>query len=158
MRPSHLGVFSFLSLTLVALGCGGARPPQLTEVEGVVLLDNEPLPQASVTFMPELKGFGAEYNSQAITDKDGKFVLVCRKTGDPGAVIGTHRVVVTEFTPAQFRGITEEIQLKADEYFDTLKNRPIPEVYTSIGKTPLRIEITAEQKQYTLVLNRPPSD
>jgi hypothetical protein len=158
MRPSHLGVFTFLSLALTASGCGGVRPPQLTEVEGVMLLDSEPLPQASVVFIPELKSFGAEYISQAVTDKDGKFKLVCRKTGDTGAVIGVHRVVVTEFMPPQFRGLGEEIQLKAEAYFDNLKNRPIPDVYTSIAKTPLRIEVTAEQNQYTLVLTRPKTD
>jgi len=158
MRRAHVIVFIAMSLVLPAPGCGGKKIPQLTEVEGVVLLDGEPLPRASVQFVPELKDFGSQYNSRAVTDNQGRFKLVCRKTGEEGAVIGWHRVLVMDFWPAELRGQSEEARLKLAEYYDNLKNRPIPQIYASVGKTPLRVEVTAEQKSYVLPLTRPKSD
>ena len=87
-----------IGFVLALAGCG-KKLPQLTEAGGVVLLDNEPLPFALVQFMPELSEFGAEYNSRATTDEQGKFTLVCNKTGEPGAVIGWQRVIVVDSTP-----------------------------------------------------------
>ena|SRR5579862_8673463 len=156
MRGARLAcITSFclcIGLVLTTAGCAAKRLPQLVEVEGQVLLDGEPLPKAAIEFVPELADFGAQYNSRAITDDEGHFKLVCGKSQEPGAVIGKHRVVVRDFTPPQLRGRSEEDQTKLAEYFENLKNRPIPEIYGSMGKTPLRIEITPEQKSYTVWL------
>jgi hypothetical protein len=154
IRRAHPVACLAVGLVLAFAGCS-KKLPQLTEAGGVVLLDNEPLPFACVQFMPELSEFGAEYNSTATTDKEGKFTLMCNKTGEPGAVIGSHRVIVFDSTPRNLRGQSEEAQLKYAEYYEQLKNRPIPLVYASVGKTPLRIEVTAQQKSYTLELTRP---
>jgi hypothetical protein len=144
-----------IGLVLTTAGCAGKLLPQLTEVEGQVLLDGEPLPQAIVEFIPELAEFGAQYNSRAITDAEGKFKLVCGKSKEPGAVIGKHRIVIRDYIPSELRGRTEEDQAKLAEYVENLKNRPIPEMFASMGKTPLRIEVTAEQKSYPIWLNSP---
>ena len=158
MRGARVVVCFCLSLFLAASGCHGKPLPQLTEVEGVVLVDGEPLPQAQIQFVPELANFGAEYNSSAVTDNQGKFKLVCRKTGEPGAVIGMNRVVVLEYTPPELRGRSTEARLKLSEYQEELKNRPIPEAYSSMGKTPLKLEVTAAQKEYMIFLARPKVD
>src|SRR5437762_2404501 len=113
-----------LWLTLLSAGCGGKSPPVLTEAEGMVLLDDEPLPHAYVQFVPQLTGFGAEYNSTAVTDEAGKFKLVCYKTGLPGAVIGKHGVVVIDYLPPEVRGKDAASQAKFAEFIDNLKNRP----------------------------------
>jgi hypothetical protein len=158
MRGARVVECLCICLLLAAPGCRGNQPPQLTEVEGVVVVNDEPLPQAQIEFVPELSNFGAQYNSRAVTDDQGKFKLVCRKGGEPGAVIGMHRVIVWEYTPPELRARSEESSLKLAEYQEALKNRPIPEVYGSVVKTPLRIEVTAGQKEYTIFLSRPKVD
>jgi hypothetical protein len=158
MRGGQVVVCFTMCLFLSVSGCGGKPLPQLTEVQGVVLIDGEPLPRAQIQFVPELTSFGSDFNSRAITDDEGKFRLVCRKTGEPGAVLGVNRVVVSEHTPPELRGSSAEAQLKFAEYVEELKNRPIPEVYGSVGKTPLKIDVTAAQKEYTIFLARPKVD
>jgi hypothetical protein len=158
MRGGPVVVCLMLSFFLCIVGCRGKALPQLTEVEGVVFVDGEPLPRAQIQFVPELKEFGSDYNSRAVTDDQGKFKLVCRKTGEPGAAIGINRVIVWEYTPPELRDNSEETRLKLSEYVEELKNRPIPELYSSVGKTPLKIDVTAAQKEYNIFLLRPKVD
>jgi hypothetical protein len=158
MHGARVVVGLSICLILAAPGCRGNPTPQLTEVEGVVVLNDEPLPLAHIQFVPELANFGSEYNSSAVTDDQGKFKLVCRKNGQPGAVIGVHRVIVWEYMPAELRVRSEETMVKLAEYQDALKNRPIPEEYGSVVKTPLKVEVTPGQKEYTIFLMRPKVD
>ena len=68
------------ALALVALlsstGCSPKMPP-VVPVSGTVYLDGQPLPLARLEFVPELKNFGAESNSTAVTDEAGHFTLIC---------------------------------------------------------------------------------
>jgi hypothetical protein len=142
-------------LCLAAAGCGKPAPPPFTEVEGVVLLDGSPLGKAQVDFIPELADYGAEMNSSAVTEDDGHFVLIRAKDGQPGAAVASHRVVVTEGPlPDRFRGMSGDAQTGAANYLRSLKNRPIPEQYGTMGKTPLHIEVKADQKRYEIKLTR----
>ncbi len=143
-----------IGLCLAAAGCTKA-PPSITEAEGVVLLNGVPLANAQVDFVPELSEFGAEMNSGAVTEDDGRFHLTCAKNAQPGAVVATHRVVVTEGPmPEKFRGMSGEAQNGATAYLKGLKNRPIPQQYGSVGKTPLRAEVKADQQQYEIKWTR----
>src|SRR5438876_709313 len=90
-RPAGL----VAAIVLAVSGCAKGPPP-VTEVSGVVLLDGKPLPQARVEFVPDLSSFGAEMNSSAITDDDGRFTLELTYKSQPGAVVGKHHVVVAE--------------------------------------------------------------
>src|SRR5262249_20609279 len=120
-----------------------------------VLLDGKPLPKAQVEFIPDLRHFGAETNSRGVTDDAGHFRLTCLYNQQPGAVVAKHHVVVTEApTPAELRGMDERSQTKLAQYQATLKNRPIPEVYGSLGKTPLVVEVKPGQPTYDLRLTR----
>src|SRR5262245_27963016 len=142
---------------VLAFGTAGCArvPPPVTEVEGVVLLDKQPLPNAYVEFVPELEHFGAELNSRGITDEQGRFQLVCAQRQQPGAVVAKHRVVVLEApTPEEFRQQTEVAQEKYALFLAKLKNRPIPDAYASVSQTPLRVEVVADKKNYTLEMTR----
>jgi hypothetical protein len=141
------------ALCLSAAGCGKQSPPPVTEAGGVVLLNGNPLPNAQVQFVPDLSGFGAELNSTAITDEQGRFQLTCAKDQQAGAVVAKHRVVVTD-APSKYRGPSAEAQAGYASYVKTLKNRPIPEQYGSVGGTPLRVEVKADQKEYKIELTR----
>jgi len=141
-------------LLLFLAGCG-KPPPTVTEVEGVVFLDDKPLPSASVQFLPELE-LGPEWVSTAITDKDGKFTLNLEMQQKPGAAVALHRVIVHEGPlPEGARGMDETSQQKMTVYLNSLANRPIPKVYGAAGTTPTRVEVKEGQKSYEIRLERP---
>src|SRR5579859_6261562 len=101
MHRQARAIFLGLAVFLLPLagGCGPAAPPPLVPAEGVVMLDGQPLPNAMVTFAPQLSQYGAEMNSWGITDDQGKFQLTCMQKSDPGALAATHKVTVTDAPP-----------------------------------------------------------
>lgn len=134
IRPLAIG------LACLAVGCSPS-PPVVVPLEGTVTLDGAPLPCARVEFVPDLKQFGAEYGSTAVTDENGRFVLVCTLGKRPGAVVSTHKVLVTEYIPDELRATTPATQAKLAEYQARLKNRPIPDQYGSLARSPLTVEV-----------------
>jgi hypothetical protein len=150
-RLAGLGAVVALALSGCAKG-----PPPMTEVSGVVLLDGQPLPQANVEFCPVLKGFGAEMNSSAVTDDQGRFTLSKSLSREPGAVVGQHRVLITERpTPGEFRNQDPQTQARYAAFMAKLKNRPIPAAYGVLA-TALIVEVKPEQKEYKIELKRSP--
>jgi hypothetical protein len=81
------------ALTLCCLftliGCGDAGPT-LAPVTGKVTKAGQPLAGITVTFSPVAPG----PSSGGMTDAEGKYTLVCQN-GEPGAVVGKHKVVLT---------------------------------------------------------------
>ena len=143
-----------LALALLACGCAEA-PPRLTEVEGTVLLNDKPLPQALVRFVPDASGPGASLIATGITDDNGHFRLTCDMKNEPGAIVGKNRVVVTDAPPPpEARGPSGKAQEANARYLAGLKNRPIPAAYTTAAKTPVIVEVKPEQKEYTIKLTR----
>jgi hypothetical protein len=141
-------------LVLAGLAGCAKRPPVMTEVEGTLLMNNAPLPFAQIEFMPELSGFGAEYNSTAVTDAKGQFKLT-RANGEPGAAVAPHRVVVSDPPPPpEARGMSGESQAKLSQWMARLANRPIPEYYSNYSQTTLKVEVKADQKKYELKMTR----
>ena len=72
-------------------GCSRRRGevPPLGQVSGVVSLDDQPLPRASVAFVPYERG-NASYG---FTDDAGRYTLEYG-VKQPGAVVGRHRVEI----------------------------------------------------------------
>lgn len=83
-------VFVLLLLTGVFSGCGGpSDQPELGTVSGVVTLNGTPLPNATVTFLPE-----SGRSSVGITDETGRYEL--QYTNDAaGAKVGPHTVSIS---------------------------------------------------------------
>jgi hypothetical protein len=75
-------------LALVCLGCGPGGP-EIATVEGTVTLDGEPLPNASVVFVPE-DGRPAG----ATTDAQGHYELTFTE-GRQGAIVGKNKVRIS---------------------------------------------------------------
>jgi len=89
VRPWAMGIGGLIMLTA---GCGkpAAELPPLGMVSGVVTLNGEPLPKASLFFVP----VGAEGRvSNAVTDEAGRYELRYGG-GRAGALIGSHRVEI----------------------------------------------------------------
>lgn len=97
MKSSRFHTTSIWGTLLVAtLGCGGEF--QIATVSGVVTLDGEALPNASVYFQPRRRGDDPVVGppSVGVTDDSGHYTL--RTTdGSSGAVVGVHAVSITTF-------------------------------------------------------------
>ena len=157
MKRMSAKVFSgcLVTVLLALSGCNKDKLPTLTTVEGTVLLDGKPLPNAQVEFQPDLPKFGAEYNSFATTDEKGHFQMTCAHMQQPGAAIGKNRVLITEQpVPSEYRSFDPDVRKKYTQYVASLQNRPIPPKYTAANTTPLSVDVTAAKKTYDLNLSR----
>ena len=94
-RNLLLSAAGMLALVSFALGCGSAYSgPPLIPVEGTVTLDDKPLTDATVTFVPTGEGMGQ--SSFGSTDAQGRFVLKMAE-GHAGAPAGRYKVVVSKW-------------------------------------------------------------
>lgn len=111
-----------LCLLPVLVGCDDR--PRRVEVSGKVLIDGEPVPYGSVTFVPE-----GQRPSAGKLDENGNFTLTCFDGGD-GTVLGTHRVQISssdlrgksvkwyaprEYSDFRTSGITIEVTEPVDD-------------------------------------------
>ena len=128
-------------------------PPPIVEASGLVTIDGEPLPRASIRFIPMFEGFGAEVIAEAVTDDKGRFKLVC--SGSNGACVGPHKVTIEEGPlPPGASGESMKAQMKMTAYLQSLPNRPIPPHFGNLAQTPISIEIVPEKNTYDLKLRR----
>jgi hypothetical protein len=116
-------------LCLLALGGCGGSGPDVVEVEGTLTRGGKPVPNLSLTFMPDE---GRPSNGRA--DENGHFRLSYDPERD-GAKVGMHTVTVSYKAGS------------AAEEFGSVKVKHHPEEqaildkYGGAGKEPLRIEI-----------------
>ncbi len=99
------GLLAFATLGLAMTSGCTPKLPAIVPVSGTVYLDGKPLAFANIEFVPELRDFGAESNSTAVTDEEGHYSLVCSYRQQPGAVVATHHVLVMEHIPDEMRGM-----------------------------------------------------
>src|SRR2546425_4092176 len=83
-------ILRWVTLLLLLAGCSGKYGT--FDVRGTVLLDGQPLPGATVLFMPEDGGGRA---ASGMTDSEGNFLLTTYKEND-GALRGKYRVLVSK--------------------------------------------------------------
>jgi hypothetical protein len=79
---------------LAGLGCGGTN---IVPVSGVVKLNDQPLPNATVVFEPDSQEKEPGPGSSAITDSEGRYSLNLATGAKAGAVIGKHKVSITAY-------------------------------------------------------------
>jgi hypothetical protein len=77
------------------LGCNNSKH-KFAPVSGVVTLNGQPLAKALVSFQPVVVGNGVDagVGSTGTTNDKGEFTLKAA-TGETGAIVGKHRVVIT---------------------------------------------------------------
>ena len=107
---------AMLAFCLLIAGCGGSgtKAKLVAPVTGTITIDGEPAADIMVQFVPATtdETFVAA-TSQALTNSEGKFVLVTTKN-EPGAVAGPHRVTLSdtlEERPAQGERMTKPPRL-----------------------------------------------
>jgi hypothetical protein len=146
------------ALLLTGAGCGSKVKP--VRVEGVVLLDDRPLKEAMVTFVPEE---GSGRLAAGLTDDDGKFELTTATSGD-GALPGNYKVtvavapppkpdavVITKYPPSNEDWKRMIMAGKRGAQRHPQQNPPktpnMPKaVYRDPAKTPLKCEVPTEGK------------
>jgi hypothetical protein len=147
------GLF-FASLTLAIVGCT-SRPPEIISAGGIVTLNGAPLPHAEVRFFPKTEGLDMNFSSVGLTDAEGKFVLKMVGTDKAGVCVCSHHVTVTEGPlPPEARSNSENAQTIAVQFMQSLKNRPIPETYSNLVTSPIHVEVTKDQSEYSIQLSR----
>jgi hypothetical protein len=151
LRCFFLMIFGLIALASLS-GCGPGTPA-IVPVKGTVLLNGQPLPKATVQFVPQRKDLGAEFASTAVTDENGAFTLMCGYRDTPGAAVGQHTVVITEGPlPEEMRNTRDYREIES--YKAKLINRPIPTQYGSVTSSPLKIDIKEGQEDVKLELTR----
>jgi hypothetical protein len=89
-------VLGALVLLVGSSGCNSEKLPRLGRVSGVVTLDGQPVPDATVTFAGAKEG---EPDSIGKTDASGAYELYYSR-GHKGATIGDHPVFISTYKPA----------------------------------------------------------
>lgn len=135
-----------LLATSLVLGCGSGGT--LVPVDGTVLLDNQPLPDVLITFVPEAAGTGTPIRSMGISDASGNFRLKA-ETLSPGASPGVHRVIVEDLAIL-------DAPRSEDGTVISLPTKRFPSVYSDPLRTPLRAIIKAESEPISLELSGRP--
>ncbi|HWL09705.1 MAG TPA: hypothetical protein VNQ76_14940 [Planctomicrobium sp.] len=101
-----LSICTVLMLAGGATGCGSSPPgPQTSPVKGRVTLDDQPLPDAVVEFVP-----AQGRPSIAITDSNGNYVLKYTQTAD-GAMTGISYTV--KITTGREASASEGVEVEA---------------------------------------------
>jgi hypothetical protein len=98
-RAAFHRLFIALGLSLTTGCLGGSKVPDLAEVTGTVKLDGQPLPQATVTFSPQVKDGEEGRPSIGATDDSGEYSLHY-STSESGARPGQYSVSISTFRPA----------------------------------------------------------
>jgi hypothetical protein len=132
-------VLTYFALALVValfVGCSN-----LVAVQGEVMLDGKPLPNAKVMFMPKGGGRPAEGTS----DAQGKFKLTTNQPFD-GAAPGEYVVTVTA------RTIVYEPRAGTEEGFIEKPVWHAPERYSLPAKSDLVATVSAEKPKIKLEL------
>lgn len=121
------------------IGCGKGDLPPLAPVKGQVLLQGKPLRDAKVVFRPE-KGGGRPSGGQ--TDVDGYFELFYAED-IPGAIIGTHKVLITTYVGKDNESDRPE----------AISGRPevVPSIYNS--ETKLSAEVKQDNEDFVFKLD-----
>jgi hypothetical protein len=147
--------FRLLRSTLAAipvlmLGCGSGVSQYNSSVEGVVTLDDLPLGNVVVSFVPNSQSEGQLPISTALTDEQGRFKLQFKRNGqtdEPGASLGAHLVLVKD-------QMTERKPRSSDS--DTKgpveSKKKVPSRYGFPTTTPLTVEVTSDRHDYPLSL------
>ena len=75
-------------MSLLIMGCSGTTGLSIGKVSGVVTMDGQSLPQATVMFQPALGR-----PSMGVTDDSGRYQL-SYAPGIEGATLGEHQVII----------------------------------------------------------------
>jgi len=127
------GRCGWVAVGLVALACGCSKSdPSLVPVTGTVTLNDQPLANATVTFIPKdgTPGFGGVGR----TDAAGKYTLKGSRDDAPGIPAGEYRVVIGK------RLMPDGSEVPANDNTPPMNSpakESVPAAYSSLAATTL---------------------
>jgi hypothetical protein len=144
-----LGLLAVVGLTGLS-GCNSGKHQFSVndQVEGTVTLNGTPLSNVFVQFVPDIDPKFQAPTSDGFTDDKGHFKMAFA-TEKSGAVVGKNYVVVF-----RGRGGADGVDDRDPQARPVSTGTPVPEVYRRADKTPLFVNVTAEQHTYELKLSR----
>jgi hypothetical protein len=148
MRTGARLVLSLLSLSAVNALAGCSSRPPLGDVKGTVKLNGKPLPKIMVEFVPEQP---TGPRSLGTTDESGQYTLVCDDKR-PGAMVGTHRVVLHDLAVYGEKGLGRKLELVGTPGGPKLNPPRIPNQYAHPTQTPIRKTVAAGSQTIDLDL------
>jgi hypothetical protein len=141
--PRAFPVMLLLTATILSSwGCSG-NPDKVVAVNGTVTHNGQPVAGLVVSFVPEAQTFTG--TSTGTTDDNGQYKLTVFKTGQSGAVVGTHKVWVS---------LPREPPPDLDQ--EKVKKKPVPtnkppvdtaailKKYGKLDTTPLTVEVKGD--------------
>lgn len=145
------------------VGCGGQPTLNTEYVEGVVTLDGQPVPEATVTFVPVTEGQGA--SATGITNQQGVYKLTAVVTGElaatpeAGTLPGEYYVGVTK-TIVETPMTEEEAEqagvpyVQRDEYASGPQTTfVVPQKYNNPRESGIRVTVESGRNTIPLELS-----
>lgn len=127
-KKSLLFCIVLSALMCCIMGCGQKNPLGVTKTTGKITLDNAPLADATVTFIPKTEGAGKRANGT--TNSQGIYTITTQGAeGAIGAVPGEYYVTVTKNVPEVIEAASEE-----DKSSSTAPPKIIKHVADKFGK------------------------
>jgi len=127
-----------VALCLVAAGCSEHDGLERTEITGALTNQGQPLPFASVQFVPAgggTPGMGA----LGVADADGRFTVISSRQNDAGIPPGDYTVIVSRFAEPDGTVLPPDA-LQAD-HLEARETVPAP--YSGLA-SPLKVTVSKE--------------
>ena len=128
-----------LAIGLVALACGCSKTdPSLVPVTGTVTMNDQPLANATVTFIP--KGGTPGFGGVGKTDAAGKYTLKGSRDDAPGIPPGEYRVVISK------RLMPDGSEVPANDNTPPMNSpakESLPDAYSSMASNRLSATVVA---------------
>lgn len=136
------------------VGCGPDLP-DIVPVKGQVTINGKALPHARIEFFPLHRNTNSHYVATDVSDDNGNFELAVLAGQKLGACACECKVVITDGPiPEELREMGQQAGKQIKQFKRSLKNRPIPADYQSIGRSPLRITPSIDKSDYPIEISR----
>jgi hypothetical protein len=134
-------VFSIVALAFFFAGCSEGNRLGTVPVAGKVTYKGQPVPGATISFIPDGDGRPAT----AITAADGVYQLITLDA--PGAMPGHYSVLVrkSDIAADSTKPVTMEEALKLNNRPPPAPKELLPAKYADAAKTPLKFEVKKGQ-------------
>jgi hypothetical protein len=146
--------FGMVLLILCGNGCGSSgKGLKVEHVEGIIMLDGEPVFKASVTFISVTETEGMEA-AGGYSNENGVYKLTSGN-GNPekSAVLGEYRILVSKI---ETKDLTEGLEYGTSTgYNETVKQiQLLPEIYQNCDKSPLKTTVQKGKNKIDIQLTK----
>lgn len=143
---------SFFLFLLIA-GCGGGgggiapKLPEPVSAKGQVMLDGQPLSDASVFYVPSGTGMGS--GATGVTDANGNYEMAL-DTGAKGVVPGNYKVWISRLVDPNNKPV---VATAGQPPADLAARESLPPKYSDITNTMLKISVSPQGGVFDFKLN-----